>query len=108
MRLVWVSRHDLTNENWKILEKAFGKVEVFQYKETVKDVKELKEFADRHDANGYIVVLPPHFIMDLMKIDNRPIYRFVVNRIIIGNEVEYIPIGLERVIEIHVVTERIV
>ena len=62
MKLVWVSRHDLTSENWKILEKAFGKVDVFQFRETVKDAKELKEFADSIDADACLRLSPKCFL----------------------------------------------
>ena len=107
--LIWVSRHKLTSENHEILRKAFGDYEVVQYAETVTDVSELVKFANENDADAYVVVLPPHLIQQLMNADRRPIYRFVVNRIVdeSGNAV-FTPIGLERIVEIRIVTERIV
>jgi len=109
VKIVWVSRHDLNEKNYEILEKAFGDVEVYQYSDTVKDVPELIEFADEVGADAYVVVLPPHLIMELQKKDKRPIYRFVVERIVNDDgSVTVIPVGLERVVEVKIVTERIV
>jgi len=110
MKLVWVSRHELTPQNHQILKQAFGDdYEVIQFKETVKDVRELKRFADDVGGDGYVVVLPPHLIMELMKIDQRPVYRFVVERKVLeSGDVEIKPIGLEQILEVKVVTKRIV
>ena len=107
--LIWVSRHKLTSENHEILRKAFGDYEVVQYAETIQDVSELVKFANENDADAYVVVLPPHLIQQLMNADRRPVYRFVVNRTVSedGNAV-FTPIGLERIVKIEVVTERIV
>ena len=109
MRLVWVSRHELTQKNHEILKKAFGDYQIFQYKDTVQDIKQLKQFADEVKADAYVVVLPPHLIQQLLAIDKRPIYRFIVERRLKENgEAEFIPIGLEQIKEIKVVTERII
>ena len=109
MKLVWVSRHELTDLNKQILQKAFGDFDVVQFKDTVQDIRQLKEFADQSKADAYIVVLPPHLIQQLMQVDERPIYRFIVERKVDeqGNAV-FNPIGLEQIKEIKVVTERIV
>jgi len=109
MRFVWVSRHELTDLNKQILQKAFNDYEITQYKDTVQDVRDLKQFADQHGADAYIVVLPPHLIQQLMQVDKRPIYRFIVERKVDeqGNAV-FNPIGLEQIKEIKVVTERVV
>jgi len=109
VRLVWVSRHELTDLNKQILQKAFGDFDVVQFKDTVQDIKQLRQFADQHRADAYVVVLPPHLIQQLLAIDQRPIYRFIVERKVDeqGNAV-FTPIGLEQIKEIKVVTERIV
>lgn len=109
VRLLWVSRHALNEKNHEILKKAFNDYEVYQYSQTVRDVSELVAFADQHNIDAYIVVLPPHIVQQLLAIDRRPIYRFVVERIDKGgNEVEFVPVGLERILRIEVVTERVV
>ena len=109
VRLVWVSRHELTDLNKQILQKAFGDFDVVQFKDTVQDIRDLKQFADQHRADAYVVVLPPHLIQQLLAIDRRPIYRFIVERRLKENgEAEFIPTGLEQIKEIKVVTERIV
>ena len=108
MRLVWVSRHDLKPENHEILKKAFGDYEVIQFPKTVKDINTLIDFANANNADAYVVVLPPDLIQQLLVRDNRPIYRFIVERREKENgEVEFIPKGLERIVRIEVIVERI-
>ena len=107
--LVWVSRHELTPQNHEILKHAFGDYSVVQYADTINDVGDLKTFADKHGADAYVVVLPPHLIQQLMNADRRPVFRFVVERTVDENgNATFVPIGLERIVEIKVVTERIV
>ncbi len=109
VKLVWVSRHELTEKNHEILKKAFGEYEIVQYKNTINNIEELIEFADEHGADAYIAVLPPNLIQELLVKDKRPIYRFVVERILKENgEAEFIPVGLEAILKIEIVTERIV
>jgi len=111
MRLVWVSRHELTEENWRILRKAFGleEIEVVQYTKTVEDIRELIEFADQHGADAFVVVLPPHLIQQLLQATDKPVYRFVVEREVLPNgEAKFTPIGLERIVRVEIVTERVV
>lgn len=109
MRLVWVSRHELNKKNWEILKKAFGDVEVVQFKDTVQDINELCDFARSVMADGFIVVLPPHLIQQLLSNVKVPVFRFIVERKVDeqGNA-EFIPVGLERIKEIKIITERIV
>jgi len=110
VKLVWVSRHELNEKNLEILRKAFGDiVEVLQYKETVRDVNELVRFAESHNADAFVVVLPPHLIQQLLQATDKPVYRFIVERKVKENgEVEFTPVGLERIVRIEVVTERVV
>jgi len=108
-RIVWVSRHGLDERNHRILQEAFKDYEIVQYKETVKDVGELIEFADENEADVYIVVLPPHIVQQLLSKDKRPVYRFIVERKVDeeGNA-EFTPVGLEKIVEVRIVTEKVV
>jgi len=109
MKIVWVSRHKMTRENCDILRRAFSEFEVVQYSNTVKNVKELIEFANREGADVYIVVLPPHIVQQLLSKDKRPVYRFIVEREVdeTGN-VKVIPVGLERIVRIEIITEKVI
>ena len=109
MKMVWVSRHELNEKNREILQKAFKEYEVVQCRETVKDIRELIEFADKEGADAYIVVLPPHLIQQLLSKDKRPVYRFIVERKVDkeGNA-EFTPVGLERIVRVEIVTERVI
>lgn len=108
-RVVWVSRHELTFENHLIMQRAFGVVSVVQFRDTVNDVQELIKFAEDNDADAFIVVLPPHLIQQLLQRTDKPVYRFVVEREVDeqGNAI-FKPVGLERIVKIEFVTERIV
>jgi hypothetical protein len=108
MKILWVSRHELNDRNLDILKKAFGDVEVVQYADTVRDVRELIQYAEQNSVDAFIVVLPPNLIMELLKQTDRPVYRFIVERKLKNGEAEFIPIGLERIVKVEVVTERVV
>ena len=110
MRIVWVSRHELNEKNHEILKKAFGEYEVVQYKETVKDVAELLDFARNVMADALIVVLPPNILQELIqKKGSISVYRFTVERIVKEDgSVKFIPTGLEEIVEIKIVTRRVV
>jgi len=114
IRFCWVSRHELNELNMEILNKAAEKMgydewDYVQFADTVNDVQELIDFANEYNCDAYIVVLPPNLIMQLMQKDKKPVYRFVVDRVLDdkGNAT-FIPIGLELIKEIKIVTERIV
>lgn len=107
-KVVWISRHELNEKNKEILDRAFGEWRVEHWeKETVNGEKLglLKAF---HPDAKFVVVLPPQLIAELLK-HTTEVYRFVVERKVDeqGNA-EFIPIGLEKILRIDVVTERVV
>jgi hypothetical protein len=107
-KIIWISRHELTDENKRILSKAFGEWElVEQVKQTV-TAEDLKRLVEKHKDAKFVVVLPPHLLSELLK-HTQEVYRFVVERTVDeqGNAV-FTPIGLEKIIKIEVVTERVV
>ena len=107
-KIVWVSRHELTKRNEEILNKAFGNWELVAWiKETVTPEK-LKELTDEYSDAAFVVVLPPQLLAELLR-STKEVYRFIVNREIKedGTAV-FTPTGLERIVRIEIVTERVV
>jgi hypothetical protein len=107
-RVVWISRHELNEKNREILTRAFGKWELAEWVRETVTAEDLKQLAEKHKDAKFVVVLPPQLIAELLKY-TKEVYRFVVDRRVDeqGNAV-FIPIGLEKVVRIEIVTERIV
>ena len=107
-KIVWISRHPLTAENEDILRRAFGNYTVSQISETV-DEEKLRQIVAEHGREAkYVVVLPPQLIAALLR-EGAEVYRFLVEREVLPDGgVRITPVGLERVLRIEVVTERVV
>ena len=105
-KLLWISRHDLTQENKEILKKAFGEFKVEQYSDTV-DAEKIRELGQQgYDAA--IVVLPPQLLAPALR-SFPAVYRFIVEREVKkdGTAV-FTPTGLEKIVEVRIVTEQVV
>lgn len=107
--VIWVSRHPLSMENIEILRKAFGDdIRIRQVTKTLteEEVKGLVEYNGK-DAK-YVVVLPPNLLQALID-TGAEVYRFVVERKLKKDgSTDITPVGLERVLKIEYVTERVV
>lgn len=108
VRVVWISRHELNERNREILDRAFGRWEIVEWVRDTVDVQMLRELAEKHRDAKFVVVLPPQLIMELLRHTNE-VFRFIVDRKVREDgSAEFIPIGLEKIKEIKIVTERIV
>lgn len=107
-KIVWISRHELDERNKEILNKAFGSWELVKWVKDTVTPEDLKKLAEEYSDAAFVVVLPPQLLAELIKY-TREVYRFVVNREVKedGTAV-FTPVGLERVLKIEVVTERLV
>ena len=107
-KIVWISRHELDERNKEILNKVFGNWELVAWiKETVTPEK-LKELTEEYSDAAFVVVLPPQLLAELLR-STKEVYRFIINREVKedGTAV-FTPTGLERVVRIEIVTERVV
>lgn len=109
-KILWVSRHAMTQEQSEDLERIYGKSEIIQYDKTVENVKNIL----RNDIDVYAVVLPVNLISDLRKITDSEIIQSVSGRVSTGrtdvnNETEYIFRHLywQKIIKFDIETERI-
>lgn len=82
-RILWVSRHAMTKEQFDDLERIYGEVEIIQYDKTVENVKDIL----RNDVDVYAVVLPINLISDLRKNTTAEIIQSVSGRVSTGKTV---------------------
>lgn len=86
-KLLWLSRHNMTETQLSDLKRIYGEVEVKQYDQSVNDWKDVvKEGAD---CDVLAVVLPPAILADLTNPRNntKPVIRAKANRVATGNTI---------------------
>lgn len=120
MKILWLSRHDMTSEQLEVLKRIYGdKIEIKHYKETVKSWRDVVEIGA--DCDVLAVVLPPNIIADLVNPMNniKPVIRAIANRLETGRmitnpatgkqekEFKFEHAGWERIKKIEIVTERL-
>lgn len=110
IRILWISRHEMTSEQYNDLERIYGKVKITQYDKTVTDIKEIP----RNNVDVYAVVLPVNLISDLRKNTESEIIQSVSGRIFTGKTTadkksEYVFKHLywQKIIKFDIETERI-
>ena len=76
-RVLWISRHQMTEEQWADLERAMGdRVELTVWPDTVENLMALKPEVERADAVA--AVLPVELLADLLKLaGERPVLQAV-------------------------------
>lgn len=118
-RILWLSRHKMTQEQKTDLVRIYGEVEVKQYDQSVSGWKDVVE--QGKDCDVLAVVLPPAILADLTNPRNniKPVIRAIANRVPTGNtvvnpatgkeeqEFKFEHAGWERVIKVVVETERL-
>ena len=86
-KIFWLSRHTLTADQHKDLERIFGDIEIKQFEGTVQDANEVVRLAA--DCDVLAVVLPPAILANLVnpRINTKPVIRAKANRVPTGNTV---------------------
>lgn len=119
MRLLWVSRHTMTQAQEADLHRIYGDVEVKQFADSVESAKQVTELGA--DCDVLAVVLPPAFLADLTnpRVNTKPVIRAIANRVATGKtiinpatgkeepEMKFEHAGWERVVKVEIVTERL-
>lgn len=120
MKILWLSRHNMTQEQITDLRRIYGDdVEIKHHTDTVNSWKDVVEVGS--DCNVLAVVLPPAILADLANPRNntKPVIRAIANRVETGNtivnpatnekekEFKFVHAGRERIIKIEVITERL-
>lgn len=119
IRILWLSRHTMTQEQKTDLTRIYGEVEIKQFSQSVTGWKDVVEQGE--DCDVLAVVLPPAILADLTNPRNniKPVIRAIANRVPTGNtvvnpatgkeeqEFKFEHAGWERVIKVVVETERL-
>jgi len=120
MKILWLSRHDMTTEQLTDLKRIYGEgIEIKHYTDTVNSWKDVAEIGK--DCDVFAVVLPPAILADLVNPRNntKPVIRSIANRVETGNtiinpatgkeekEFLFVHAGWEKIIKIEVITERL-
>lgn len=120
MKILWLSRHNMTNEQITDLKRIYGDgIEIKHHTDTVNSWKDVIEVGS--DCDVFAVVLPPSILADLVNQRNnsKPVIRAIANRVETGNtivnpatgkeekEFKFVHVGWEKVIKIEVVTEKL-
>ena len=78
MKILWVSRHDMTFEQITDLKRIYGEdIEIEKLDETIKDI----HIIANRDADVYAVVLPIDLAAELLTLTNKPVIFAVSERI---------------------------
>ncbi|MDO5558396.1 MAG: hypothetical protein Q4F95_02230 [Oscillospiraceae bacterium] len=118
-KILWLSRHDMTDAQKADLDRIYGECEVKKYSQTVTSFRDVLDAGA--DCDVLAVVLPPNIIGDLVNPRNndKPVIRAIANRIETGGtiinpatgkeekEFKFEHAGWEHVIKIEIVTEKL-
>ena len=116
-KVLWLSRHTMTQEQVDDLTRIYGEIEVKTFDQSVSGWKDVVEAGT--DCDVLAVVLPPAILADLTNPRNnsKPVIRAKANRVATGNtivnpatgkeesEYKFEHAGWERVVKIEVVVE---
>lgn len=119
MKILWVSRHELSNEQLTDLERIYGNVEIVKFQDNVQSARQLVEVGE--DCEVFAVVLPPALLADLTnpRVNQKPVIRSVMERKPTGNmvinpvtgkeeaEMAMYFVAWEQVDEVRIVTHRL-
>ena len=118
-RVLWFSRHNLTNDQLADLKRIFGEVAINHVSANAADVNDIIEAGKEDDVLA--VVLPPALLAQLTnpRINTKPVIRAIANREPTGkkiinpatgreeDEFMFVHDGWERVLKVEVVSERL-
>ena len=118
-RILWFSRHNMTDAQIDDLKRIFGEIEIHHVSANASSFRDVLEAGKDDDVLA--VVLPPAMLADLTNPRNnqKPVIRAIANRVPTGQQVvnpatgkledefKFVHAGWERVLKIEVVTERL-
>jgi len=93
-RILWISRHPPLPKEVEALEKAFGKVQVFQYASSVRDADHVIRLVEQYGADEVVTILPLSIIMRLCERGLHPIWPECVQ--VNGEEYDFVDEGSGR------------
>ncbi len=117
MKILWVSRHELSASQMEDLKRIYGEIKVKKFDQTVKSWRDVVEAGS--DCEVFAVVLPPALLADLVNPRNnsKPVIRSRMQRVQTGKtivnpatgkeeqEVMFLHEAWEQVLKIDIVTK---
>ena len=116
-KVLWISRHEMTQEQRSDLDRITGGAELLLWKETVTDIAKLLPLLQQADAVA--AVLPPELLAELLALaGDKPVLRAVSERRATGcirtlpdgrreQEFAYVHAGWEQLLRMDVRTRRL-
>ena len=118
-RILWFSRHNMTDAQISDLKRIFGEIEIHHVSANASSFRDVLDAGKDDDVLA--VVLPPALLADLTNPRNnqKPVIRAIANRVPTGKQVvnpatgkledefKFVHAGWERVLKIEVVSERL-
>ena len=118
-RILWFSRHNMTDAQIDDLKRIFGEIEIHHVSANASSFRDVLEAGKDDDVLA--VVLPPALLADLTNPRNntKPVIRAIANRVATGKQVvnpatgkledefKFVHAGWEKVVKIEVVAERL-
>jgi hypothetical protein len=103
-KVLWFSRHEMTKEQRKDLERIYGEISINQINKTINSAYELQEEIEQHDVIA--IVAPINLQQQFLKLaGEKPVIACRSKRIVDGeNNVVFIFDGWYQIIKIDVVT----
>lgn len=103
-KILWFSRHNLTNDQKEDLQNLFGDIEILQVNKTISHAIELKNEIDQYDVIA--VVLPIGLQAELLSIcKDKPVLICKSHRLEINGKFEFLHAGWEQLKKIELVKE---
>lgn len=95
MKILWLSRHNMTSSQLADLKRIYGDIEIKSFDQTVSNWKDVVAVGE--DCDILAVVLPPNILMDLLNPRNnsKPVIRAKANRVPTGRMVVNPATGVE-------------
>ena len=84
-KILWLSRHDMTDEQVNDLKRIYGEVEITKLDKTIKTAEDILDGADNFDI--FAVVLPIDLVADLFSKTDKEIITAKSERVRLDNTV---------------------
>lgn len=118
-RILWFSRHQLTQEQRNDLQRIYGAFELIRMSGTINNISEILKTGQDNEVDVYAVVLPTNLLQELIEKTNLPVIRSCIVRAETGNTIINSSTGLaekeymiahkhwEQVIRLELITKKL-
>jgi len=77
-RVLWLTRHKITDDEYYELERIFKKMDVIQYYQIIHSARDIKNLMERFNADELVTVIAPQMYRDILRIGIEPIKPLMV------------------------------